>query len=329
MRERAKRRKKERRNSPLNLSTTTNNNNWKKKAPSSTARLSPPCSSHPLAWALAPGVRGLTGSLVTLLLMLLVARQGSSEADAAGDAGDAADISARTVRVVSAVATATPIAWGLAAAALRLASPTSLLLPLEGAAIVAWGWWRVVSHARDRMPDDGDGDGEQRQQRQQGHQHQYPRPPPGFAGWGQWQWWQQQQQRSRGRQCIHHLPGKAPSGASGDVARILRARNYFEVLGFETKSSSSSSASPVSLPALDDEAVKASWRRLVKSVHLDRQRIRSRSHENGSGNGGGPSSSPSSCTVGAEEAFNLVAEAFESLKDAGARARYARALGVG
>jgi hypothetical protein len=95
-----------------------------------------------------------------------------------------------------------------------------------------------------------------------------------------------------------------PPGATDDVELVLSARNYLGVLGLP--GGGSGEIARASLTRLDDEAVRAAWRKLALSVHPDKHR-----------------------GVGAGDAFDLVTKAYESLQDAGARARYARVLGLG
>ena len=236
----------------------------------------------PLAWALAPGARGIAGSLVTLLLAVLAA--------SLGDEGDGA----RTVRTVSAVATATPVAWGLAAAAVG-ASPGAPLSVLA-VALIAWGWWRVVSKSsqQQQQPSDEPRRQEREQERERWHRQQWG----GSARGGE------QRQQQQARRTTDHLPGEAPPGATDDVELVLSARNYLGVLGL--LGGGSGEIARASLTRLDDEAVRAAWRKLALSVHPDKHR-----------------------GVGAEDAFDLVTKAYESLQDAGARASYARVLGLG
>ncbi len=144
-----------------------------------------------------------------------------------------------------------------------------------------------------------------------------------------------QQQRQR---ILHHLPGRPLPGSTGEVRRVLSARNFVEVLGLQgggggtgggstTTATATSTVTAASFALLDDDAVKRSWRALVKSVHPDKHQ-RQNSSSNGENGGGSGNGRGNGNGVGAEEAFGLVTEAFESLKDAGCRARYARSLGL-
>ena len=242
--------------------------------------------AHPIAWSLAPGATGLVGSLVTLSLVVAAVARGElaqqRRAAAARAAAAAEEEEEAVIGAVSALATATPVAWGLAAAAIGM---SRAYLSVPAVALVAWGWWRVVSKSASSSSSSW-------------------RPPQPQRDGDERQWGQQPRRRT------DHLPGRPPRGATGAVERVLSSRDFVEVLGLDKGGGRNANGLTLAaLERLDDKAVRAAWRRLVLSVHPDRQ------HASSSGGG-----------VGAKEAFNLVAEAFESLKDAAARARYAREL---
>ena len=288
--------------------------------------------THPLGWALAPGALGFAGSLVTFLLAALtvawgdakasaaecdVARRRGADADAMADAK--AEVEERMRDAAGAVTAVTPIAWGLACAAISTLSRASF--SVAAVAFVAWGWWRVVSKSMESSDDDEQRQREEREQREQEQEQQRHPPPPGFASWDEWMRYhhkQQQQQRggARGGQqrqrqqpqrrttTTNHLSQRPPPGATGDVETVLSSLNYLEVLGL---SEGGRTITWKILAGLGDAAVKAEWRRLALSVHPDKH-----------------------LGVGADEAFILVTKAYANLQDAGARAIYAREeLGLG
>jgi len=267
--------------------------------------------THPICWFLssfANAWAGLLGSLATVAVFFCVAVFLSDGGDGGFSAGEEAEQrhkAERQLRTATRVSFATPVAWGIAMAMMKSGGSGGgrVLVKGIGVVVACWLWKRYVFASAASKGSSGGGGGGGGG----GGIREDLKPPPGFSSWEQWR---DERRRWRGAggtaaafseapTTMSHLPGVAPEAATGEVRRVLSSRSYHEVLGLERGSA-----------GVDDEAVRASWRRTIRRVHPDRA--------NASGSG--------ALVAASEEAFRLATEAYEALRDADARRRYEKAL---